>query len=159
MTAGLGALPRVTDTTPHLGIGLSVLAALGLGGLIQPTATVLTVITPDNFIGTITGLATSVRLVGGAIGYTLFYNVLVNKLGTQTFESSDVQPELLVSAFRKVFLVGIAFGGATVIASCFVQDVSGYMDDRVVATLPENEAPREAPSLPRSANVSYTNLF
>jgi Fungal trichothecene efflux pump (TRI12) len=80
MTAGTGALAAVTQSTPHLAMGLSFLGGLGLGGIIQPAMTVLTFTSTDKFIGSTVGLALSVLVIGQSVGYAVYYNVLQNKV-------------------------------------------------------------------------------
>jgi hypothetical protein len=80
MTAGVGGLAVVTQKTPGLGIGLSALGGVGVGGVIQPAVTMLTIISPDESIGTISAATISVRLIGATIGYAVYFNVLHNKL-------------------------------------------------------------------------------
>jgi hypothetical protein len=80
MTAGVGALATVNQHTPALAIGLSFLGGLGVGGLVQPTGTILTIISPDELLATIVSACISIRLVGGTIGYAVYFNVLQNIL-------------------------------------------------------------------------------
>jgi hypothetical protein len=80
MTAGVGGVIAMTADNPHLGIGLSVLAGLGSGGIYIPIIVILTMVTPDEFIGLVTGLGLSIRFIGGGIGYSIFYNAFSNKL-------------------------------------------------------------------------------
>jgi hypothetical protein len=80
MTAGVGGLAAVIPKTPGLGIGLSALGGFGVGGVIQPAVTMLTIISPDESIGTISAASISARLTGATIGYAVYFNVLQNKL-------------------------------------------------------------------------------
>jgi hypothetical protein len=80
MTAGVGSLAAVTQNTKALAIGLSFLAGLGIGGAHIPASIFLTIVTPDDLIGTITGVGLSIRFIGGQIGYTIFYNIFIAKL-------------------------------------------------------------------------------
>ena len=80
MCAGIGALATVTQNTPAKGIGLSFLGGLGTGGILQPAATILTIVSPDEAIATITAATVSIRLVGASIGYAIYFNVLQNKV-------------------------------------------------------------------------------
>jgi len=80
MTAGIGALASVDQNHRALGIGLSVLGGFGVGGIIIPAATILTIICPDEVIATATAITFSVRLIGGSIGYAIYFNVFENKL-------------------------------------------------------------------------------
>jgi Fungal trichothecene efflux pump (TRI12) len=82
MTAGIGALACVTQYTPGLGQGLSFLGGLGTGGIIQPAVTILTIISPDEVIATITAITISTRLVGASIGYSVYFNTLQKTLAT-----------------------------------------------------------------------------
>lgn len=80
MTAFIAALASVTPNTPARGIVLSFFAGVGVGGLLLPAATILTIISPDEVIATITAATVSIRLVGASIGYSVYFNVLENKL-------------------------------------------------------------------------------
>ena len=53
-------------------------ACLGVGAVIVPLQVIATVVCPDDLIATVTALNISVRFVGGAIGYTVYYYVLRN---------------------------------------------------------------------------------
>jgi hypothetical protein len=50
-------------------------AALGVGGVIIPNQIIVTIICPDDLIATATALALTVRVIGGSIGYAVYYNV------------------------------------------------------------------------------------
>jgi Fungal trichothecene efflux pump (TRI12) len=80
MTAGVGALAAVNQNNPGLGIGMSFLGGLGVGGIIVPAAVILTIISPDEVIATVTAITLSIRLIGGSIGYAIYFNVFENKL-------------------------------------------------------------------------------
>ena len=80
MTGFGGALATVTPDNPKQAVALATMACVGLGGMIVPTATVALLVTPDALITTCAALSLSVRTVGGAIGYTIYYNVFVQKL-------------------------------------------------------------------------------
>jgi Fungal trichothecene efflux pump (TRI12) len=80
MTAGIAALSTVNQNTPGRGMGLSFLAGFGVGGLLLPAATILTIISPDELIATITSATISVRQVGCSVGFAIYFNVLQNKL-------------------------------------------------------------------------------
>ena len=80
MTAGVGALAAVNQNNPSLGIGMSFLGGLGVGGIIVPAAIILTIISPDEVIATVTAITLSIRLIGGSIGYAIYFNVFENKL-------------------------------------------------------------------------------
>jgi hypothetical protein len=80
MTAGTGSLALVTQHTPNLAIGLSILACLGIGGLLQPTGTILTIVTPDELLATIIAASITIRVIGGSVGYAVYFNILQNKL-------------------------------------------------------------------------------
>jgi hypothetical protein len=80
MTAGCGALAAARiDNLPTV-YGILCVAALGIGGIVVPASIVTTIICPDDLIATIAALTLAIRVVGGAIGYTTYYNVLIKKL-------------------------------------------------------------------------------
>ena len=128
-------------------------------------------------------LTLAIRVIGGSIGYCVYYNVFLNKflpaaeyyiggameekLGITSVEvitdaikltsASLIQDiavlpgikgvpgayELVVEAgqlayahaYKYVYLVSIAFGGISIIASCFLGDISKYMDDHVAVVM------------------------
>lgn len=54
---------------------LLVISGLGIGGIVVPASIVSTIICPDELIATVTALTLSIRVLGGAIGYSIYYNV------------------------------------------------------------------------------------
>ncbi|KAL4870445.1 hypothetical protein BDV12DRAFT_184457 [Aspergillus spectabilis] len=79
MTAGCGAMAVAeVDNIPKLW-GILIVAALGIGGIVVPASIITTIICPDDLIATISALTLSIRVVGGSIGYTIYYNVFVSK--------------------------------------------------------------------------------
>lgn len=82
MTAGIGAMVAVTPLTSSLSTGLSFLGGLGVGGVYIPAIVVLTIVVPEDLIGSIAGLGLAVRGIGNQVGYTLFYNLFYPKLTT-----------------------------------------------------------------------------
>jgi Fungal trichothecene efflux pump (TRI12) len=80
MGAGIGGLIAVTQDTPALSSGMSFLAGLGIGALYVGPVVALTFVTSDDLLGTVIGLALSVRLIGGQVGYSIFYNLLTPKV-------------------------------------------------------------------------------
>lgn len=58
---------------------LLVISGLGIGGIVVPASIITTIICPDDLIATVTALTLSIRVLGGAIGYTIYYNVFVEK--------------------------------------------------------------------------------
>ncbi|KAJ5101119.1 hypothetical protein N7456_007171 [Penicillium angulare] len=79
MTAGCGSLAigRI-DNMSQLW-GLLTLAGLGIGGIVVPASIITTIICPDDLIATISALTLSIRVVGGGVGYTIYYNVFISK--------------------------------------------------------------------------------
>lgn len=75
-----GGLAVMTPDNIVTTIALGTLACFGLGGVIVPAATVAMIAAPDALITTCAALSLSVRAVGGAIGYSIYYNVFVEKL-------------------------------------------------------------------------------
>ncbi|KAF1814529.1 MFS general substrate transporter [Eremomyces bilateralis CBS 781.70] len=80
MTAFGGTVSTATPENPVRTVILSTLTSFGVGAAIVPTATVAMLATPDALITTAAALSLSVRAVGGAIGYSIYYNIFVNKL-------------------------------------------------------------------------------
>jgi len=79
MTAGCGALSCANRFNLHQLWGILVLAGLGIGGIVVPASIITTIICPDDLIATVTALTLSIRVIGGSVGYCVYYNVFLNK--------------------------------------------------------------------------------
>jgi len=80
LAAFSGALAAVTPENPKLAVALGTIAGFGVGGVLVPSATVALICVPDEFLATTAALSLSIRTIGGSIGFTIYYNVFVNKL-------------------------------------------------------------------------------
>jgi len=83
MTAGCASLATAGLNNLHAIYGILVVAGLGIGGIIVPASIITTIICPDDIIATVTALTLSIRVIGGCVGYTTYYNVFVNKFKTK----------------------------------------------------------------------------
>ncbi|KAH6647806.1 putative major facilitator superfamily transporter [Truncatella angustata] len=79
MTAGCGAISVAEVDNLHVLWGILVLAGLGIGGIVVPASIITTIICPDDLIATVAALTLSIRVIGGSIGYCVYFNVWVNK--------------------------------------------------------------------------------
>lgn len=70
--------------TNNLGIALGVLtiASIGVGLVIIPCSIICQICCPFELIGTITAITLSIRYIGGAIGFTAYYNIFEHKFVT-----------------------------------------------------------------------------
>lgn len=75
-----GSLASMTPDNVYQSVTLASFTAFGLGGVIVPAATVAMIASPDALITTCAALSLSVRAVGGAIGYSIYYSVFIKKL-------------------------------------------------------------------------------
>jgi len=57
-----------------------VIAGLGIGGILVPASIITTIVCPDDLIATVSALTLAIRVVGGSIGYAIYYNVFYTKL-------------------------------------------------------------------------------
>ncbi|KAI5853600.1 putative MFS drug efflux pump [Tricharina praecox] len=182
MTAGCGSL--AVARVDNLGTlwGLLTLASLGIGGIVVPASIMTTIICPDDLIATVAALTLAIRVIGGSIGYTVYYNVFIHKFtaaaikyvggsmfqmgirnttvirhaieltgealleeilhlpgidGNKTIHAIVVRAGQLAFAesYRYVYLASIAFGAVSIIAACFLGDISKYMDDHVAVIM------------------------
>jgi hypothetical protein len=79
MTAGTGALAALNHDNLQVAYGLLVLTGLEIGGIVVPASIMTTIICPDDLIATVAALTLSIRVVGGTVGYTTYYNLLYSK--------------------------------------------------------------------------------
>lgn len=80
MTAGCGSLAAAGLDNIKAVYGILLIAGLGVGGIVVPASMITTIICPSEIIATVTALTIAIRIVGGAIGYAIYYNVFVAKL-------------------------------------------------------------------------------
>ncbi|KAK4189227.1 putative transporter [Podospora australis] len=97
MTAGCGGLAAARTDNIQAVYGILFVAGIGVGGIVVPASMVTGIICPPDIIATITALTIAIRLVGGAIGYAVYYNVFVAKL----------IPELMTLVGATCFRLGI----------------------------------------------------
>jgi len=55
-----------------------VISGLGIGGIVVPASIISAIICPDELIATVTALTLAIRVLGGAVGYAIYYNVFVS---------------------------------------------------------------------------------
>lgn len=79
MTAGCGALAAARIDNLSSVYGILVVAGLGIGGIVVPASIITTIVCPDDLIATIASLTLAIRVIGGAVGYTTYYNIFLNK--------------------------------------------------------------------------------
>lgn len=75
MTAGAGAMAALNLDNLWLSYIVITIAGLGIGGIVVPASIISTIICPDELIATVAALTLSIRVLGGAIGYAIYYNV------------------------------------------------------------------------------------
>lgn len=183
MTAGTGAMAVASPTNQSTILGLLFIAGFGVGGIVVPCTIIVTIICPDDLIATVSALTLAVRVIGGGIGYTIYYNVFVAKLvpklihyiggacvkylhitsvpeitkiikltaasrigeiaQIQGIAGNETAYKILVEAgvlaftdsYRYIYYVALGFGGASIIAACFMGDISKYVDDHVAVVM------------------------
>lgn len=79
MTAGTGAIACAHRDNLYAVWGILVVAGLGIGGIVVPASIITTIICPDDLIATVAALTLSIRVIGGCVGYTVYYNVFLSK--------------------------------------------------------------------------------
>lgn len=77
-----GALAAVKPHNPKLAVALGTIAGFGVGGVLVPPSTIAVTVCDDSLIATTIALSLSVRLIGGSIGYTIYFNIFSRKLST-----------------------------------------------------------------------------
>ena len=74
MTAGCGAMAVGRVDNMYQLWGILVLAGLGIGGIVVPASIITMIICPDDLIATVAALTLSIRVIGGSIGYCIYYS-------------------------------------------------------------------------------------
>jgi hypothetical protein len=79
MTVGTGTMTILNRDNVQVSYVLLSIAGLGIGGIVVPASIMATIICPDDLIATVAALTLSIRVIGGVIGYSAYYNVLYSK--------------------------------------------------------------------------------
>lgn len=80
MTAFVGAVSVANLNNLHPTVfAIVTLASIGVGAVIIPCSIIAQIVAPTNLIGTITAITLSIRYIGGAIGFTVYYNLFYHK--------------------------------------------------------------------------------
>ncbi len=110
MTAGCGALAAARRDNMNAVYAILLISGVGVGGIVVPASVVATIVCPDDLIATVTALTLAIRVVGGALGYTVYYNVFLHRLGPLFVEyiggvmaaAGIRSPEIIGDAIRLV---------------------------------------------------------
>lgn len=96
MTAGNGAMSVATPDNISTIVPITLIACLGVGGVIIPCSIIAQIMCPDDLIATITAITLSIRYVGGAIGFTVYCkSTRPTAMSNPYLESRDVSRALL----------------------------------------------------------------
>ena len=74
-----------------------ILALIGVGGVLVPNQVIITVITPDDLIGSVTALTVGLRAQAQVVGLAIFYNQLISQVTKSTIK--NVAPAFLKIGF------------------------------------------------------------
>jgi len=80
MTAGTGAVSIARPDNLSSVYAVVTVASLGVGGVIIPCSIIAQIACPDELIATITAITLSIRYIGGAIGFAVYYNLFYHKV-------------------------------------------------------------------------------
>ncbi|KAG9669328.1 MFS multidrug transporter-like protein, partial [Aureobasidium melanogenum] len=109
MTAGCGALSVARVDNLNQLWGILVVAGLGIGGIVVPASIITTIICPDDLIATVAALTLSIRVIGGSIGYSVYYNIFISKFvpaathyigGTMIYKLNITSPAIIKAAIE-----------------------------------------------------------
>ncbi|KAL2198723.1 fungal trichothecene efflux pump [Corynascus similis CBS 632.67] len=80
MTVGCGCMALARRDNINAVYAILFMTGIGVGGITIPVSTVATILCRADAIATVTALTLAVRLVGGAVGYAVYFNVFVRRL-------------------------------------------------------------------------------
>ncbi|KAH9882215.1 hypothetical protein J1614_001387 [Plenodomus biglobosus] len=86
MTAGTGAMCIARPDNLNTVYAVLTIASIGVGGVIIPCSIIAQIACPDDLIATVTAITLSIRYIGGAIGFAVYYNLFYHKVGEQLVE-------------------------------------------------------------------------
>jgi len=106
MTLGTGLMVLMKRDNIWLSYILLIISGLGVGGIVVPASIITAIICPDELIATVTALTISIRVLGGAIGYAIYYNVFLEHFKTNSQE--QLVPVLVAAGIKdQTAIVGI----------------------------------------------------
>lgn len=70
----------MTPNNVNVSMIFAIIASFAIGGLIVPTTAVALLACPDALLATCAGVSLSCRAIGAAIGYSIYYNIFIQKL-------------------------------------------------------------------------------
>ncbi len=141
--------------------GILVVSCLGVGGIIVPCAIICTIITPDDLIATITALTHSIRVLGGAIGFTAYYNVFYHKfvgLATKIVGENTIAIELLCFNYETAYAATFAAGNAQFALLREIVDTAECFNDPIVSGkvfLAQISGPTSGPDISCSQGIFH----
>ncbi|KAI8942834.1 hypothetical protein NX059_000874 [Plenodomus lindquistii] len=80
MTAGTGAMCIATPYNLNTVYAVLTIASVGVGGVIFPCSIIAQIACPDELIATITAITLSIRYLGGAVGFAVYYNLFYHNV-------------------------------------------------------------------------------
>lgn len=80
MTAGCGGLAGARVDNIGSVYAALFFAGVGVGGVVVPASTVATIVCREDAFATVTAYTIAIRIVGGAIGYAIYFNTFKTKL-------------------------------------------------------------------------------
>jgi len=83
-----------------------------------PASIITTIICPDDLIATVTALTLSIRVIGGSVGYCVYYNVFLNKFIPNATKMIGGVMELELGITNKTYIgAAIQYTASTFIKS------------------------------------------
>lgn len=64
----------------------AIISLIGIGGVLVPNQIIITVISPDDLIGSVTALTLAVRAQAQVVGLAIFYNQFVNQVMKNSYD-------------------------------------------------------------------------
>ena len=113
-----------------------------MGGVLVPAATIAITVCPDDLIATCVALSLSIRVIGGSIGYAIYYNIFINKITSKLpayvglyavkaglpLASADTFVELYLTAPQKLLTTPIPGLTAAVVQAAAVGSSWAYAE-------------------------------
>jgi MFS family permease len=121
------------------------ISGLGIGGIVVPASIITTIICPDELIATVAALTLSIRVLGGAVGYSIYFNVFAEHFTTEAV--ARIPPACIE--------VGIQ--DPTVIAEVIGLTAAGLLDE--IRLLPNVTTEAKWEILVRAGQEAYSHAY
>ena len=127
-TIASACMVLVNENNIHTAWAPIVLALIGVGGVLVPNQVIITVITPDDLIASVTALTVGLRAQAQVVGLAIFYNQLQNRVTKLSYELAVI-PMVYAQIYDPVLIKEIIQGLTSHPFEYYQQTIPNFRDN------------------------------